>query len=185
MDKLAELNYADIAVYCLVATAAFALLHMVGSKVVGGKGERPDRPKWGLIEKLLYLGLAVTVIVLGVTSLYSVIPAGAMHGWWLFAHLVAAGAFVGLVTLVGLIWMRRNLMFDSDLKFITLARFAFWVILIGAVGAIGSVLVAMFGLVGGRLMHDAVDIHRYSGLAVVCGLILHLYAVALMKIRVK
>lgn len=185
IQKLVELDYAAIAVVCLLGTAGFAVLHGLISVMMRGKGEKVERPRWGILEKLIYLGLVLMVAVLGVTSLWSVVPEGTMHGWWLFAHLVAAGAFVGLAPLLGLMWLRRNLLFDKDLKFVTLARLGFWVLMIGAVGVVGSILAAMLGLVGGELMHEAVDIHRYSGLAVVCGVVLNVYAVVLMKIGVK
>ena len=48
------------------------------------------------------MGALVSVAVLGVTSFYTVLRFGGMHGWWLFAHMFGAGALTGVLPLLAI-----------------------------------------------------------------------------------
>ena len=198
--------YSKAIVAALIATGALLLLHLLVSLA---KGHRPVRPRWHIITKLIYIGAIVAVLILGVTSFYAVLSHGAMHGWFLFLHLIGAGAFVVFLLLVAVMWAvpsklctgscATSPVADDDAqaqaqaqaqahaptasRFHCLTKLAFWLLLISGVVTAGTMLLSMLPVLGTQQMNQMITIHRYAGLVLVIATIVHLYTVVLSKLR--
>ncbi len=193
--------YPKVIVAALIATAVLLLIHLLISLA---KGHRPARPRWRLITKLIYIGAVTSVVILGATSFISVLRHGAMHGWFLFAHLFGAGAFVVFLMLIAVMWavpsklcgdtcpaMKHDpataVTVDDDgpqaPRFHCITKLAFWLILLSGVVTAGTMLLSMLPLLGTQEMNQMITVHRYAGLVLVVATIVHLYTVALAKMR--
>ncbi|MEX2216026.1 MAG: hypothetical protein WD768_18080, partial [Phycisphaeraceae bacterium] len=175
------------------ATAAVLLLHLLVS-LARGKGER--RPRWAILTKLIYLGTVITVLILGVTSFYSVLDHGAMHGWFLLLHVASAGGFVVCLMLIAIIWaMPSQFCFGSTparpaepgtprpvAKFGSLTKLSYWLILISGLVTAGTMLISMLPLLGTESLLQMITLHRYAGLLLVVATLVHLYTVFLGKL---
>jgi hypothetical protein len=172
----------------LIAAAVVIVLHFVLS--LRGRSSAGEKARWTLWEKLVYLGLLVSVAVLGFTSFFAVLQYGILGGWLLFAHMFGAGLFVGVLPFLSLTWCEAS-RFSSDRsaqrdqrppRFFWLPKLLFWLILLGGFVVTVTMLLSMLPLFGTDGLHQLLDIHRYAGLLVVVALALHLYAVVLQRL---
>ncbi len=174
----------------LAATAVVIVLYLM--LVLVARPPRMLRKRWSWWEKLVYIATLITVAILGTTSFYSVLRYGGMHGWWLFAHMCGAGAFLAVLPLLALTWFRANRfgahaegpidpMSDYAPRFFWLPKFTFWLIVIGGFMVSASMLVSMLPLFGTDTLEELLAIHRYSGLLVVVATLLHFYSVLLER----
>ena len=192
--------YPKVVAAALIATAAVLLLHLLISL---SRGHRPARPRWHLLTKLIYIGAITAVLILGVTSFYSVLSHGAMHGWFLILHLYGAGAFVVFLMLIAIMWavpsklsgatgttstdLHTAVTIDHDgpgvPRFHCLTKLAFWLILVSGVVTAGSMLINMLPILGTQDLNQMMNVHRYAGLVLVIATIVHLYTVVLAKMK--
>jgi len=172
--------------FVLICTAGLIVLHLIITFV--RRGQRVERPPWSLWEKLVYLATLVSVAGLGVTSFFTVMRFGAMHGWALFAHMVAAGMFTFVLPVLAITWCGVNRFAvqsgpekDSEdaPRFFWLPRATFWVILAGGLVVTLTMLLSMLPVFGTEGLQSLLDVHRYAGLVVVVAMILHLYSVTI------
>lgn len=176
-------TFRTILPYGLLAGAAIVVLHLVASRF--GKAAGPRKPlRWW--ESLVYLGVVAIIAWLGLTSFVAVYRAGAIGGWWLFAHMCGAGAMVGALPVLALMWADANrfqlgVAADSETaasqQFLGLAKVAFWTILISGLVVSGTMIVSMLPWLGTNGQQLMLDVHRYAGLVCVVAAGLHLYAV--------
>lgn len=187
--------YPDIIMLALIATGAVIAVHFLQAMI--GR-PRYDRRKSNILARLIYLGLVVSVLVLAVTSFWSVLMHGGMHGWMLLIHVVAAGAFVGAFALIAVLWAVPNLFGrsraerattndendDEDVdtmrparrqRFGGLAKLAFWTMLIAGVVTAGTMLLSMLPVFGTDDMLDLIALHRYAGLVLAVAVLIHFY----------
>ena len=179
-----------ILLVALVAAAIVIVLYLM--LVLVARPPRMRRKKWSWWETLVYLATLLTISILGTTSFFTVLRYGGMHGWWLFAHMCGAGAFVGMLPLLALTWFRVNRfgahadgavnpMSEYGPRFFWLPKFTFWLIVIGGLAACVSMLLSMLPLFGTDTLRQLLAIHRYSGLLVVVAALLHFYSVLLQR----
>jgi hypothetical protein len=180
--------YPAVVALTLIALLAMLVLHLVLA-LIGGRAAKPRR-RFNGWEKLVYLGTLASVSVLAVTSYYSVLRLGAMHGWWLFVHMFGAGAFVGALPVLALTWCVANRFpraRDADRedacapRFFWIPKVMFWLLLVSGLVVILTMLLSMLPLFGTDGLHVLLDIHRYSGLLVVVVLVIHFYCVLLQR----
>lgn len=185
-------TYSKVVIIALIATAIVLVVHLLVSL---GRGSRTMRPRWGLLTRLIYFGAVITVFALGVTSLYSVLAHGAMHGWFLFVHLFAAGGFVVFFLLLAVMWAMPSRFFIVEpigqddgrdepppaARFHHITRLAFWIILVSGVITAGTMLISMLPVLGTQAMSQMITVHRYAGLVLVVATIIHLYTVLLAR----
>ena len=183
-------RYGKIVTYTLIATAVVLVLHFLIA-LSRGKGER--RPRWAMLTKLIYLGTVVTVLILAVTSFYSVLDHGAMHGWFLLLHAGSAGGFVVCLMLIAIIWampsqFRLGGRPDSPTeqsqpaRFAPMTKLAFWLMLISGVVTAGTMLISMLPLLGTEQLLQMINLHRYAGLLLVVSTLVHVYNVLLGRL---
>jgi hypothetical protein len=180
--------FRSVLAIALVALAVLIVLHLVLVLV----GRRPDRPRksWNLWEKLVYLGILVSVGVLGGTSFFAVLRFGVLDGWLLFAHMFGAGAFTAVLPLVAITWCESSRLgrpsAESEQaatapRFSWFPRLMFWLLLASGFVVTMTMLLSMLPLFGTDGLHRLLDIHRYSGLVAVVAAVLHLYSVVLQR----
>ncbi len=133
------------------------VLHLLLA-LLGGRAAKP-RKRFNIWEKLVYLGALVSVAVLGVTSFYTVLRFGGMHGWWLFAHMFGAGALTGVLPLLALTWCGANRfgrLTEQQReeavwpRFFWIPRVMFWLFLLAGFIVLITMLVSMLPLFGTR-----------------------------------
>jgi hypothetical protein len=124
-----------------------------------------------------------------------------MHGWWLVAHIVSAGVFVPVVTVMVLFFPRglappevsldnRNAS-TSDLSVepvpdppplietgCSSSAVVYSLILVLSLAVTSTILLGMFPLFGTLGLERLIDIHRYSGLGLFAAVVLHSLLVA-------
>jgi hypothetical protein len=180
--------FATIATVVLIATAGLLAAHLLLIAPIRGRGISERR--LGVIGGFVYLLFLLSVAVLAGTSLYSTIPSGHMRGWLLWGHLVAAGAFIVLLPIAGLLWAESCRFGGSGTpvggtapRFAWLTRVSFWVLLVAGLISLGTMMASMLKLFDTGTIRTLIAIHRYSGVAVVAGVLLHSYSVCLARSR--
>ncbi len=176
----------------LVAAVILIVLHLVLA-LLGGRAPRA-RKRFNWWEKLVYLGALGSVTVLAVTSFYTVLRFGGMHGWWLFVHMFGAGALTAVLPLAALTWCgasrfgRVGLATSDDAylpRFFWLPRVMFWLFLAAGLVVLLTMLVSMLPLYGSEGLAILLDLHRYAGLLAVVALAIHFYCVLLQRAQLR
>jgi hypothetical protein len=184
--------FPSVLLFILVATAILIVLHFVLS-LLGRRAQRP-RSSWNLWEKLVYLGILVSVGVLGGTSFFAVLRYGVLDGWLLFAHMFGAGAFTAVLPLVAITWCESSRLGREDQesqeaevapRFFWFPRLMFWVLLASGLVVTMTMLLSMLPLFGTDGLHQLLDVHRYAGLVAVVAALLHLYSVVLQRVGMR
>jgi cytochrome b subunit of formate dehydrogenase len=153
------------------------------------------RSGWNFWEWLIYLGTLASVTVLGLTSFVGMLCFGTLGGWWLFIHMVGAGAFTVALPLWAITWCEAHRFgrppqaagaeTPPATRFLQLAKVMFWVLLAGGLVVSGTMLLSMLPLFGTHGLEVLLDVHRLAGLAVVVAAILHVYAALLPRFGVS
>lgn len=169
----------------LIVLATLVVAHVVVRVAVRRPMTERRKYRWSIPEKLIYAGFVLSVVVLGATSLVSVLAFGAMHGWWLVVHLVAAGAFVFFVAVMAwTVAFRFNFAVSqqanestTDAPFPSISKIIFWIILLLSLIVVGVILASMFPVFATEQMLQLIEVHRLSGLALFAAVILHMLLV--------
>lgn len=181
-----------ILTWTLVAVVVLIVLHLLLALVGGRAPQARQRFNWW--ERLVYLALLVCVTALGVTSFYTVLRFGGMHGWWLFAHMCGAGALTAVLPLAALTWAGASQFGRACLpvgnpnglpRFFWLPRVAFWLFLVAGLVVMLTMLVSMLPVFGTDGLEVLLDIHRYTGLLAVVALLIHCYCVLLQRVQLR
>jgi hypothetical protein len=153
------------------------------------------RPKWNIWEWLIYLGTLASVAVLALTSFVGMLRFGVLGGWWLFIHMVGAGAFTVALPLWAITWCEAHRFgqpaqaADSatpvPARFLGLAKVMFWVLLASGLVVSGTMLLSMLPLFGTHGLEVLLAVHRLAGLVAVAAAILHVYAAVLPRLGVS
>ncbi|NLF70251.1 MAG: hypothetical protein GX575_14525 [Candidatus Anammoximicrobium sp.] len=180
--------------FALLGVIVVVAAHLI--LVIGRRRGSVPRSPWGWWAWLVYLGTLASVSVLAITSVVAMIQSGILGGWWLFLHMVGAGAFTFVLPVLAVTWCEahrwgcpRQPSGGEDQpppsRFLGLAKAMFWLILIGGLVAIGTMILSMLPVFGTDGLVLLLDIHRYAGLAVVVATVLHLYAALLPRFGVS
>lgn len=159
--------------------------------------------KWsfvGALRKLVFLLGVLCFIALVVTGFVPVIFLdGAIGGWWLFIHAIAAGVFAACLAILAVLWADKN-RFDKNYwpwlnsilnrqpksgtppeKYELKMKICFWVIIALSLPVILSVVLSMFPLFGTHWQEILLLIHRYSTLFLSLFAIAYLYLAAISE----
>jgi hypothetical protein len=102
-------------------------------------------------------------------------------------HTMAAGVFVVAMVAFAYAWnpvfgqpMDDSVVSEDDTtNHWWLARWSLWLVMLASFAVAGSMLLGMLPILDTQQMAWSIWIHRYAGLLVVVGLVLHLYGVAI------
>lgn len=160
------------------------VVHLIVARFTSRR--RSGGRKRGFITQLLHLAFIASVIVLAITAFGNILWFGHMSGYALLTHLAAAGAFIFLLIAIALFYLPRpdeNELEDplADQRW-WLGRWSSWGLVLASLLAAGIMLLGMLPILGTDGLLQAIDMHRYAGLAVVVMAILHLYALAITRL---
>ncbi|NOX53256.1 MAG: hypothetical protein GXP27_02225 [Planctomycetes bacterium] len=186
----------------LGAVIAMAL-HACGGWAARRRGyAAPPPARWNWWERLLYAVAVLALLDLSVTAFYGMAVHGHLGGWWLLAHMVGAGTFLGVLPFLALTWCRpccfelsprpdnaktqesqgeahevTPAMAFPPRRFSWLGKLTFWLMMISGIVVAGTMLLSMLPLFGTHTLEELLDLHRYSGLVLATAALLHLYSV--------
>jgi hypothetical protein len=131
--------------------------------------------------------MIVSVGVLAVTSLRGMLGDGELRGWLLMGHMTASGAFIVSLLLAVVLWASACEVCATDeglggRRFSRLTRYSFWFFVTASLVTLGTMVLSMFPLLSTHNTELMFAVHRYAGLAMVAGLVVHLYSVSLGRI---
>jgi len=182
--------YTQAIILAAVVTGIFIVVHFFSGFIKRGPG-KPRRPRWNPWEWLIYLTFVVSSGVLVFTSFVSIWRHGAMHGWNLWIHLGAAGAFTVSLALIAITWAGAAIStFEAISKpagevperFSVLTAGSFWLAIISGTISLATMLASMVPLLGTSQIELMIEIHRYSGLVLAAAVVLHLYSISLGRL---
>lgn len=170
----------------LVVLVVLVLIHLVIQIIRWKVGSRV-KYRWSLAEKLIYVVFALCVASLGTTAFTSLLALSGMHGWWLLAHLVGAGGFVVVVTVmswtVSFRFMPVGASTDEssqDLRrFPWPVKLLYWIVLMLCLPVVGTILLSMFPIFGTEQLVNLIEGHRFSGLALFSAVAVHCLLIVL------
>lgn len=180
--------FREVLVFALIATPAVMVLH--AACVLLRRRPVDSGKATNLFQRLVYVVLLAAVAVLGGTAFGAVLRFGALSGWWLLIHMVAAGMFVAALPLFSLSWCHANRFCTSRrdtesqpiIRFPWIAKLMFWLILVGGLLVALTMLVSMLPLFDTEGLHEMLVLHRYSGLLVVVAAAIHLYGLVIRRL---
>ena len=120
------------------------------------------------LNRILLIVISVVVATLTLTSLPTFFEEH-MEGQRLMIHMMAGGTLVFALPLFGMLFLGRVI---SPTRSTGLQRLGFWLLIVGALVAITSVLLCMMPLLSTEQMERWMSVHGYAGLATVPGLLL-------------
>ena len=174
---------------------AVVLITLAPRRKQSGEGDLHLHHRWSFVERFAYGGFIATVALLGLTSLTSVLCFGAMHGWWLVAHMFAAGAYLAFVVVMALLVSHRFPIVQPALPSsdpsptsstsaqrtgtalseprLLLTTKVYWLMLALSVLVVGTILLTMLPFLGTRNSMQMIALHRYCGLGLFVTALIH------------
>ena len=137
-------------------------------------------PRVTVIERLAYLALLLSVLVLALTGLTAAIIGKVLGGWFLILHVGVAPLFALAVAALAVLWADRRQYAGSPgaQELDTGTKVLFWLMVLAAEIAMISAVLPMTPLYGSHGMHVLLDVHRYSSLALFILVVLHFFRFA-------
>ncbi len=111
--------------------------------------------------RILLVVIAIVVAVLTITALPT-LDDKHMAGTRLMIHMMAGGSLVAAMPVFAILFLSRAI---SPQRSAILQRWGFWLMILAATLAIGSVLMCMLPLLSTEQMHRWMVIHGYAGFA--------------------
>jgi formate dehydrogenase subunit gamma len=192
-----------VAIVCLAGVVIESLLHYArwGRKVRAGgpAGGAGDLRRFGLLERIVLLGLALTLLCLAVTGLAANLLFGEkLEGWLLMLHVAAGGGFILCLLLMAVFWaedcrFRRH---DADFRraareqpgepapagrFDAGQKVTFWAALLLGLIATLTTMVSMLPVFSPEGMEVLRDLHRYGGLLLALFGYIHVYQTVIVR----
>ena len=173
-----------------VGAVLLVLLVLHGLFAKSTRNKRDISTSRGLWAVLVYVAFGVVVAVLSLTSFGAILMNGKMEHQSLLIHVMAAGAFTAVMVAFAYAWnpvFGRSSAASKNFEDNTtngwwVARWSLWLVLFSSLGVAASMLFGMLPLFDTTQMEMAIALHRYCGLFLVVGIIVHLYAIAVQRI---
>lgn len=174
---------ADLAAHPQAAQFAELLPWVLGSSLLlapllglwsWGRRHVATSYRLGWLSASLYLAWLVAVTGLGLTSYVPLLFGGPMQHWSLLLHLMLAGAFVGLLGLLAVLFNPVRTGWPlADRRTWWLPQVLLWILLLSGLATACSMLVGMMPWLDTEGLELAVQLHRYCGLAAVVSSLLY------------
>lgn len=154
-----------LAHYVLRARPALA---KAGPLAAGGGVVR----RYGLIERLVLLGLSGSIVVLIVSGIGTVLL-GELEGLALMLHVTVGGAMAFFAAAAAVMWCAEC---SSSLgRFDGATRTTYWLILLLSLPVVLTMMFSMLPLLGPEGLETLDEIHKYSGLLLGLAGMVHFY----------
>ena len=192
--------FRTLAMIGLASTGAVLLAHFLAARHrrFDPAGDHATIPRLTGWERLLLLALASSFLVLMVTGLQACLTHDLrLTGYALLLHCGGGGIFALSLALAALTWAEDCRFQSHDLtwmrprsrdrerppagRFDFPEKVFFWLMCLAGLVTLGSMALAMTPLLGTRDLATAREIHRYGGLIMVCGVMVHAYRNTLLK----
>lgn len=185
-------TYGKWVIAALGVTAVFIAAHFVYTLMRYVTTVRPNvRIPWW--QRAVHGVMLAGLLALAGTAFYGVLAQGAMHGWVLFVHSIAAGAVVFTLPVLGICWAGASRLdccppvgsqIQAKARFTVLTRLLFWPMLLTGLLMIGAILAGMLGVIDASQQEPAMQVHRYSALVFTCVGLAHAYALAFDRVPI-
>ncbi len=188
LDGILYYPFARLIPIAGIVLLVLLVLHGVFARSTRSKREiSTSRGAWAV---LIYVAFGVLVAVLAVTSFGSISLYGKMEHQALLVHIMAAGAFTAIMVAFAYAWnpvfgrppVASKSFLDNTTNGWWVARWSLWLVLLSSLGVAASMLFGMLPLFDTTQMLVAIALHRYCGLFLVVGLVIHLYAMVIQLI---
>ncbi len=181
---LANLTFQNGLLVAAIATVA-GLLCLGAFAAMTGRGVSRHSPHHWL-SKILYVGFIFAILALALSSFSAILVDGHMLGYPLLAHIAAAGGFVFLLLAFALLYLPRGRSRHEGTEHRWwLARLSAWVLVTAGVVTAATMFVSMLPILGTDGLHEAVEIHRWAGLAVVVAATFHLFSLLITRLGLR
>ncbi len=173
-------DFGHTMLWAVLATALLIGAHL-GATVISGRPAE-SRPRSSLFPRLTFAAAMLGVLTLGGTALFALLVHGRLAGWALLAHTLAGGVALPALAFLALVWgaaSRPGRSAAQDRRFSATARAVFWLVLVAAVVAGGSILIVALPWLGTITIERALVLHRFAGLTLLCTTMVHGYLVLL------
>ncbi len=172
-----------------VGVTAAIVLGLVGMFAFATNRRIRDSATRGWLSRLCYAVFLTSVGVLAISSFGSLLQFGHMSGYALLAHVAAAGAFVFLLLVVAVLYLPwggsvatdENTAAVGDQRW-WFARWTAWLLVISSLLTAGSMFLSMLPILDTAGLHEAVAVHRWTGLVVVVSALFHLFAISCTRL---
>jgi hypothetical protein len=185
----ADLSFPSIPFSNLILATGILLLVAVvlGTSWVLLSGRRVSkRESHHWFSRLTYAIFIASICVLSASSFVSILQFGHMSGLALLAHVSAAGVFVFVLVAIAILYLPSDShLADESIAWESrwwVARWTAWLLVVSSIVAAGTMFVSMLPLLDTEGLVTALELHRYAGLAVVIGAVLHLYALLITRL---
>ena len=181
-----DATFRVVALVCLVAVVLDSLVHYVRVgrvvRAAGPAGGPGDLRRFGLIERAVFVGFALTLLCLAGTGLApNLIVGGKLEGWLLMLHVGAGGGFLVFLLLMVVFWAEDCRFRGHDAEWREAARtrprdpapagrfdagqkVTFWAAVVLGLLTTVSIMVSMLPIFSPEGLEVLRDIHRYGGL---------------------
>lgn len=127
------------------------------------------------LGRVAYFVMAISIIVLAVTGIGTFITGHApMTHWTLMAHVSAAPLFAMSLAFVALTWSDHCRFGCPRTRQTFITKLLLWFILLVGLIVVLTGVVPMLPLLGTTGQHLFYLTHRYCGITLACGVVLHL-----------
>lgn len=184
-----------ISIVALVVVVAGTALHFaaVGRKrrSAAPAAGPADLPRYGRIERLIFVLTILVFCVLAITGLApGILTGGRLTGYLLMCHVGTGGAFCALLALLAIRWAEDCRIKDHDGawwrsccceapapagRFDAGQKLAFWAVMALGATTIFTMMISMLPLFGPDGLETLRDVHRYCGLLFVLIAYVHCY----------
>jgi hypothetical protein len=171
LSKLQNLTFDQFLVPSAIFTAGIVALGLLA--VLIKNQHRVDAMKRHWLSRLLYTVFLLSVAVLATTSFGSIKSAGHMEHYALLAHITVAGAFVFLLLAVAITHLPRGPATKSNWWW---EKWSVWGLVVSGMLVSSTMFLSMVPVLSTSELLQAVEIHRFAGLATVSFTVLHFFS---------
>ena len=129
-----------------------------------------------LVEQLANLvddfGVLASVAALAITAIYGVSTVGGVRHWSLFIHVLAGGCLSACAAVLAVCWFAAARPGNSA-SFRISTRFGYWLLLACAAVTAATAFAGMLPWLGTDALEQSLQLHRWSGLALILATMLH------------
>lgn len=179
MSDLQNLSFAKMLLPAGIATAAILLLGLLTVLVRSQFRRRDDVMQRHWLSRLLYTLFLLAVSILAATSFGSILQAGHMQHYALLAHVAVAGAFVFLLLSITLTHLPQGTATKLNWWW---EKWSVWGVVISGILVSATMFLSMLPLLDTSGLLQAVQVHRFAGLATVVFTALHLFSLIIGRL---
>jgi hypothetical protein len=171
LNKLQNLSFGELLLPTALITAAILLLGLLA--VLMRNQRRFDAMHRHWLSRLIYTAFLLAVAVLAATSFGSILQEGHMEKYALLVHVTAAAAFVFLLLAVSVTHLPKGPATQMNWWW---EKWSIWGLVVSGLLVSATMFLSMLPMLDTSGLLQAVQVHRFAGLATVVFSLLHLFS---------